>query len=43
MKPLLLPFDKGAILARRMLSNLIAGKKQLLPTSNRRAVGDHSP
>lgn len=38
MKPLLLPFDKGAMLARRVLSTLITGKKQLLPTSNRCAA-----
>jgi phenylpropionate dioxygenase-like ring-hydroxylating dioxygenase large terminal subunit len=35
MKPLLLPFDKGAIFARRMLADLMAGKKQLQPTSTR--------
>jgi hypothetical protein len=35
MKPLLLPFDKGAVFTRRMLADLIAGKKQLLPTSIR--------
>ena len=32
MKPLLLPFDKGAVFARRMLGDLIAGKKPLRPT-----------
>ena len=35
MLPLLLPFDKGAVLARRMLADLIAGKRQLLPTTRR--------
>ena len=35
MRPLLLPFDKGAVLARRMLADLIAGKRQLLPTTRR--------
>jgi len=35
LRPLLLPFDKGAVLARRVLADLIAGKKQLLPTALR--------
>ena len=35
MRPLLLPFDKGAVLARRLLADLIAGKKRLLPTTLR--------
>ena len=38
MKPLLLPFDRGAVFTRRMLADLIAGKKQLLPTSTRGAL-----
>jgi phenylpropionate dioxygenase-like ring-hydroxylating dioxygenase large terminal subunit len=38
MGPLLLPFDKGAVLARRVLTDLIAGKKQLLPTTARAVV-----
>lgn len=38
MKPLLLPFDKGSVFARRMLADLIAGQKQLLPTATRSAV-----
>jgi phenylpropionate dioxygenase-like ring-hydroxylating dioxygenase large terminal subunit len=38
MKPLLLPFDKGAVFTRRLLTDLIAGKKQLLPTSTRSAA-----
>jgi vanillate O-demethylase monooxygenase subunit len=38
MRPLLLPFDKGAVLARRLLADLIAGKKQLLPTTLRQAA-----
>jgi phenylpropionate dioxygenase-like ring-hydroxylating dioxygenase large terminal subunit len=38
MRPLLLPFDKGAVLARRLLADLLAGKKQLLPTTLRQAV-----
>jgi phenylpropionate dioxygenase-like ring-hydroxylating dioxygenase large terminal subunit len=32
LQPLLLPFDKGAMLARRVLSDLMASKKRLLPT-----------
>ena len=35
MKPLLLPFDKGAVFTRRMLADLVAGKKHLQPTSFR--------
>ena len=38
MGPLLLPFDKGGVLARRVLTDLIAGKKQLLPTTARAVV-----
>jgi vanillate O-demethylase monooxygenase subunit len=38
MKPLLLPFDKGAVFTRRMLADLISGKKQLKPTSMRTAL-----
>ena len=38
MKPLLLPFDKGAVFTRRMLADLILGKKRLLPTSRRSAA-----
>jgi phenylpropionate dioxygenase-like ring-hydroxylating dioxygenase large terminal subunit len=33
MRPLLLPFDKGAVLTRRLLAELVAGKKQRLPTT----------
>ncbi len=33
LRPLLMPFDKGAILARRVLADLMAGKKHLLPTA----------
>ncbi len=40
MKPLLLPFDKGAVFTRRMLTDLIADKKHLLPTSTRIAAAD---
>ena len=40
MKPLLLPFDKGAVFTRRMLADQIAGKKHLLPTSTRIAAAD---
>jgi hypothetical protein len=32
LHPLLLPFDKGAIIARRILSDVMASKKKLLPT-----------
>jgi len=35
MRPLLLPFDKGAILARRLLADLLSQKKSLLPTTLR--------
>jgi phenylpropionate dioxygenase-like ring-hydroxylating dioxygenase large terminal subunit len=43
MKPLLLPFDKGAVFTRRVLADLIAGKKQLLPTAARSAVAAGRP
>src|SRR6267142_4203892 len=32
MKPLLMSFDKGGVLARRMLADLIDGKRRLQPT-----------
>ena len=32
MRPLLLRFDKGAVLARRVLADLMMGKRALLPT-----------
>jgi vanillate O-demethylase monooxygenase subunit len=35
LKPLLLPFDKGGVLARRMLADLVSGKRKLLPTQRR--------
>ena len=38
MKPLLLPFDKGAVFTRRMLADLVAGKKHLQATSLRPQV-----
>jgi phenylpropionate dioxygenase-like ring-hydroxylating dioxygenase large terminal subunit len=38
LRPLLLPFDKGAVLARRLLADLIAGKKRLLPTTLRQVA-----
>jgi hypothetical protein len=39
LHPLLLPFDKGAILARRILSDVMASKKKLLPT-HQAAIGE---
>ncbi len=33
-----LPFDKGAVFTRRMLADLVAGKKHLQPTSLRPQV-----
>jgi len=35
MHPLLMPFDKGATLARRVSADLMAGKRPLLPTAMR--------
>jgi hypothetical protein len=35
MRPSLLPFDKGAIPARRLLADLMSQKKSLLPTTLR--------
>jgi phenylpropionate dioxygenase-like ring-hydroxylating dioxygenase large terminal subunit len=35
LNPLLLPFDKGGVLARRMLADLVSGKRKLLPTQRR--------
>jgi phenylpropionate dioxygenase-like ring-hydroxylating dioxygenase large terminal subunit len=35
MRPLLLPFDRGSVLTRRLLAELISGKKALQPTSHR--------
>ena len=39
MRPLLLPFDRGSVLTRRLLAELISGKKALQPTSHRTQTG----